>query len=402
MNRLSDIEAPSTDEEVWRYSRIGELDLDRYTPLKRQRAVDTVVERDLAAFGPMSAVVVVRNGWLVDVTLNAEAADAGVTVGPIADLDDGADHLGAALDVPVDLFGHLNRAFGPEPVAVVVPDGVRLDDPVVVVVLTDADDAAVFSRVIIRVGDDAAATVVELHTSTEVGSLVVPVLEATVGSHGYLRHAVVQEMGPRVWQLAHQAFRVDQSGTVETFAVALGGDYARTRVDCRLAGRGAEGRLAAAYYGEDDQMLDFRTFQDHAAPDTTSELTFKGAVDGSSRSVYSGLIRVRPEAVRTSAHQTNRNVKLSSNAWAKSVPNLEIETDDVVCSHASTVSPVDEDQRFFLESRGIPTGVAERLLLEGFFEDVAAAAPHPAVAEMLREALAERLDRRTAGEEDPS
>ena len=402
MNRLSDIEAPSTDEEVWRYSRIGELDLDRYTPLKRQRAVDTVVERDLAAFGPMSAVVVVRNGWLVDVTLNAEAADAGVTVGPIADLDDGADHLGAALDVPVDLFGHLNRAFGPEPVAVVVPDGVRLKDPVVVVVLTDADDAAVFSRVIIRVGDDAAATVVELHTSTEVGSLVVPVLEATVGRHGYLRHAVVQEMGPRVWQLAHQAFWVDQSGTVETFAVALGGDYARTRVDCRLAGRGAEGRLAAAYYGEDDQMLDFRTFQDHAAPDTTSELTFKGAVDGSSRSVYSGLIRVRPEAVRTSAHQTNRNVKLSPNAWAKSVPNLEIETDDVVCSHASTVSPVDEDQRFFLESRGIPTGVAERLLLEGFFEDVAAAAPHPAVAETLREALAERLDRRMAGEEDAS
>ena len=259
-----------------------------------------------------------------------------------------------------------------------------------------------FSRVIVRVGDDAAATVVELHTSTEVGSLVVPVLEATVGSHGYLRHAVVQEMGPRVWQLAHQAFWVDQSGTVETFAVALGGDYARTRVDCRLAGRGAEGRLAAAYYGEDDQMLDFRTFQDHAAPDTTSELTFKGAVDGSSRSVYSGLIRVRPEAVRTSAHQTNRNVKLSPNAWAKSVPNLEIETDDVVCSHASTVSPVDEDQRFFLESRGIPTGVSERLLLEGFFEDVAAAAPHPAVAETLREALAERLDRRTAGEEDAS
>jgi Fe-S cluster assembly protein SufD len=189
---------------------------------------------------------------------------------------------------------------------------------------------------------------------------------------------------------------------VETFAVALGGDYARTRVDCRLAGRGAEGRLAAAYYGEDDQMLDFRTFQDHAAPDTTSELTFKGAVDGSSRSVYTGLIRVRPEAVRTSAHQTNRNVKLSSNAWAKSVPNLEIETDDVVCSHASTVSPVDEDQRFFLESRGIPTGVAERLLLEGFFADVAAAAPHPAVSETLREALAERLDRRTAGEKNAS
>ena len=357
--------------------------------------MNLVVERDLSRFGEMAGVVVIRNGWVVENTLEARLAEAGMTIGAVADLDDGSDHLGSVIDIPVDLFGHLNRAYGPEPVAIVVPDGVQVDAPVVVVVLTDADASAVFPRVIVRCGAGATLTVVELHTSTDVASLVVPVLEATVDRDGHLRHALVQEMGPRIWQLAHQAFKVGQSGTVEAFTAGLGGDYARTRIDCRLVGRGAEGRLAAAYFGEGDQTLDFRTFQEHAAPDTTSELLFKGALDGSSHSIYSGLIRVRPEAVRTRAHQTNRNIKLSPDAWAETVPNLEIETDDVVCSHASTVSPVDEDQRFYLESRGVPTRVAEQLLLEGFFQDVADAAPVSGVAEILKDALTERLDRRT-------
>ena len=103
---LEDVDPPSPDEEVWRYSRIADLDLDGFAPLKRQRASNSVVERDLSAF----------------------MAEAGMTIGPIADLDDGSDHLGSAIDFPVDLFGHLNRAYGPEPVAIVVPDGLQVDD----------------------------------------------------------------------------------------------------------------------------------------------------------------------------------------------------------------------------------------------------------------------------------
>ena len=103
---------------------------------------------------------------------------------------------------------------------------------------------------------------------------------------------------------------------------------------------------------------------------------------------------MQPEAIRTRAHQTNRNVKLSAEAWAESVPNLEIETNDVICSHASAVSPVDEEQRFYLESRGVPTSIAERLIVEGFFNEVVAAAPMPQLGEILRLSLAERLDRR--------
>ena len=120
----------------------------------------------------------------------------------------------------------------------------------------------------------------------------------------------------------------------------------------------------AVYYGDDDQTLDFRTFQDHAAPDTTSNLLFKGAVGGRSRSVYTGLIRVRPEGRGTNAFQTNRTIKLSEHAWAESVPNLEIENNDVHCSHASAVGPIDEEQRFYLESRACrptsPSGSSSR------------------------------------------
>jgi Fe-S cluster assembly protein SufD len=146
-------------------------------------------------------------------------------------------------------------------------------------------------------------------------------------------------------------------------------------------------------------MLDFRTFQDHAAPDTTSNLLFKSAVGGSSRSVYTGLIKVRKDARGTNAFQTNRNVKLSEHAWAESVPNLEIENNDVRCSHASTVGPVDEDQRFYLESRGVPTPVAERLIVAGFFAEVLEQFPVPAVVPLLEAGIEERLDREpTVGE----
>src|SRR4029450_11788472 len=143
-------------------------------------------------------------------------------------------------------------------------------------------------------------------------------------------------------------------------------------------------------------MHDFRTLQDHAAPKTTSDLLFKGAVEDHARSVYTGLIRVRKDAPGTNAFQTNRNLKLSEGAWADSVPNLEIENNDVRCSHASAVGPIDADQRFYLESRGIPTQIAERLIVLGFFDEVLDQLPVGPLATRLRTGVSAKLKRRTA------
>jgi Fe-S cluster assembly protein SufD len=199
-----------------------------------------------------------------------------------------------------------------------------------------------------------------------------------------------------VWQLGRQVSRVGRDADFATTMVALGGDYARLRIDSALDGRGASGEMQAVYFGEGTQMHDMRTLQDHVAPRTTSNLLFKGAVQGTSHAVYSGLIHIGKEAAGVNAFQTNRNIKLSDGAWAESVPNLEIENNDVRCSHASAVGPVDEEQRFYLESRGVPPAAAERLIVLGFFEEVLERLPVPGAVGPLRTEITRKLDRREA------
>ena len=291
------------------------------------------------------------------------------------------------------MFVALNDAFSAEPIGLLVPAGVVVDAPFVVVDWVDRDGVATFPRLVVRLGEDAQATVVEHQGGADVRALVVPVTELDVDRAARLRYLAVQERGARTWQVANLVAQVGQDASLEASQAALGGDYARTRADCRLVGRGASGDLLALYFGEGDQTLDFRTFQDHAAPDTTSNLLFKGAVGGHSRSVYTGLIRVRPGARGTNAFQTNRNLKLSEHAWAESVPNLEIENNDVRCSHASTVGPIDAEQRFYLESRGVPPKVAERLIVEGFFLEVLGRMPVAAAGEQVWREISDRLAR---------
>jgi len=221
---------------------------------------------------------------------------------------------------------------------------------------------------------------------------VVPVVELLAERGARLTYAEVQDRGPRVRQLAWQTAVGGQEATISVAQAALGASWARTRLDCRLQGRGATANLSTAYFGERDQTLEFRTFQHHEAPDTTSDLLFSGAVGGSSRAVYTGLIRITPEGRRTNAVQANRTLKLSDTAWAESVPNLEIETNDVRCAHASAVGPVDPDQRWYLESRGVEPARAERLIVGGFFDDVLARFPSPAAAVLVRAAIDQRLD----------
>jgi Fe-S cluster assembly protein SufD len=396
-DRLGEPELPSTEEEVWRYSRIDELDLDAFTPALGPPAgsgAPAPVAAVLDQLGERSGAAVVHNGRLVHLELADDLAARGVHLGPAGDRDGHRELVGALTGEPVDTFVALNDVFAPEPLVLDVPAGVVVPHPVVVVDWLDVADAAIFSRVAIRLGEDAEVAVIDWHGSDDVVALAAPVTELVASRAARLRHVTVQDRGPRVWQMATQVSQVEADASITAAQVGLGGYYARTRADCRLTGRGATGRLRAVYFGEGAQMLDFRTFQDHVAPDTTSDLLFKGAVGDQSRSVYTGLIRVRKEARGTNAFQTNRNIKLSDGAWAESVPNLEIENNDVRCSHASTVGPVDEDQRFYLESRGVPTEVAERLIVSGFFDEVLDQIPGDGLGALVGHRIDERLDRR--------
>jgi len=389
---------PKSEEEVWRYSRIDELDLDQF------RLIDAADDRaaapeehDADGLAAAAARVVVGNGRVISVERGIGAGAAELEIAVVADEGSegvGADAFGAVAGDGLDAFADLNTAFHPSALLIRVPAGVTVAHPVLVRHLITADGAAVFPRVVVEAGEGSSVTVVEHYRSDDIHALVVPVVELDVARAGRLSYVAVQQLGPRVWQIANQVSRVGQEATFLAASAGLGGDYARLRSDCRLEGRGASGDLLAAYFGEAHQTLDYRTFQDHRAPDTSSNLLFKGVVGGHSRSVYTGLIRVRKEARGTNAFQTNRNIKLSEHAWAESVPNLEIENNDVHCSHASAVGPVDDDQRFYLESRGVPPQVAERLIVSGFFDEVIGRIPVPGLAGPLRAAIAAKLDRR--------
>jgi Fe-S cluster assembly protein SufD len=261
---------------------------------------------------------------------------------------------------------------------------------VLVVHWVTGDEAALFPRIRIEAGEDCEVSVLEVVAGPG-RALVAPVTEIDVARAARVSYLQVQTLGDQAWQIGRQASRVASDATLVSAAVALGGDYARLRTDCSLVGPGASSRLLAVYFGAGSQMHDFRTTQHHRAPKTTSDLLYKGAVANTARSVYSGLIRVEKGAGGTNAFQTNRNLVLHEGAHADSVPNLEIEDNDVRCSHASAVGPVSEDERFYLESRGVPPQVTERLITLGFLGEVIEQLPVPGLGGYLSGALAAKL-----------
>ena len=342
---------PTAEQEVWRYSRIGELELDRFHPV------------------PASTVVHAANGYLVD----------------RHHLDTSEVH---------DVFDELSAAFYSETV-LSIPPNTRVPETIVVTHTTHGSDEATFPRLVIDVGENSDVTVVERFMSADSGpALTVPRLFVRTQQAARLTYLAINELHTSVWQLGHQQAVGERDSTSLLATVALGGEYARVRSDVKVVGQGASTRQVALYYADDTQMHDFRTLQHHVAPRTTSDLLFKGAVQDTARSVYTGLIRIGHEAKGSVAYQTNRNLTLSAGAWAESVPNLEIETTDVKCSHASTIGPIDEEQRFYLESRGIPPETAERLVVLGFFDEVLAQLPAGPMAAELRLQVAAKLDRR--------
>ena len=380
---MSTRELPTTDEEIWRYSRIAELDLDAFTPASPtdDATLPEPLQRVVAAVPDAAAVVIVRNGFVVSTTVTDSAIE----------LADDAPDL-----EPVDAFGWLHREHARR-LVVRIPRGHVVDAPVLVLSWTDVDGASTFPHLVVDAGEDSSVSVYE-HSGAPDGlsALSVPVTELRAGPAARLRYLHGQVLGSRMWQIARQVSTVERDATLSTGLVALGGDYARVRIESAMTGRGASGEMLAAYFGEQRQMHDIRTLQDHVAPGTTSNLLFKGAVEGRAQSIYTGLIHIGKQAAGVNAFQTNRNIKLSDGAWAHSDPNLEIENNDVRCSHASTIGPVDEDQRFYLESRGVPPSVAERLIVMGFFDEVLDRLAVPALAPLLRDEIAGKLARREA------
>jgi Fe-S cluster assembly protein SufD len=291
-------------------------------------------------------------------------------------------------------FTALHAAFRAGGSFVHVPAGVEVGLPLETVTYVDRDGLAVFPHTILVVEEGASLTFIDRLASRSLqGVLSDAVVEIYAGPGARIRYVSLQDWGEGVTHLSVQRAVLSADAQLNSLAVAFGASLSRTEVESVLEGPGATSEMLGLYFAEGDQHFDFRSLQDHAAPNGTSDLLYKGVLTDRARAVYSGWVHIRPGARRSDAFQTNRNIVLSEHAKADSIPNLEIENNDVRCGHAASVGPVDEDTMFYIQTRGIPEREAQKLVVDGFFHEVLDRISLPEVRDGLEAAIAAELDR---------
>jgi Fe-S cluster assembly protein SufD len=372
---------PSQETEEWRYTDLSGFSLDfaPYTPGGRAQTLDDVPEQVLAAAGSMgdrAGLQIQHNSDIMLTHLDPALAAKGVV---LADLDATAAthpdlverHLYSLVPTSRTKFLAMHGAFRTGGTFLYVPDGVEIELPLQTLTYLDTDDAAVFPHTLIVVGASASVTFIDRYASSDLThAFSNAVTEIVVGDGAHVRYASIQDWGSGITHLGVQRVTVGRDAEIRTLAIGFGADLARAEAETVLAQPGGFSEMLGVFFADGDQHFDHRSLQDHVAPQCTSDLLYKGALRDRSRAVYSGWVHVRPEAQKTNAMQTNRNIVLSEHAKADSIPNLEIEANDVRCGHAASVGPVDDDTIFYLQSRGIPRADAERLIVTGFFQEV--------------------------------
>jgi Fe-S cluster assembly protein SufD len=392
---------PTTRLEEWRYTEISQLKLDAVR-LADEAGVGgappagalELVREDRAA----SARVLVVDDELMRLELDHALAERGVILMPLAEAavvhgELVRRYLGSAVGADFNKFAALNAALWRGGVFVYVPKGVQLAEPVRVGRWLSREGIALFPRTLIVAEEGSHIAYVDQFRSPdlEAPALSCPAVEVIAGQGAEVQYVSLQEFGRGVRHVSMQRTIAGRDSNLDTLVVNLGATVARVDLSARLEGPGARSDMLGLYFGRDDQHFDHNTRQDHVSPHATSDLLYKGALYDASRAVFRGIIRVHPKAQRTDAYQTNRNLLLSDSARADSLPNLEIEADDVRCSHAATVGQLDEEEMFYLMSRGIPRVTAERLVVFGFFGEVLDRLPLPDLVEELRSAIGARI-----------
>lgn len=303
-------------------------------------------------------------------------------------------HLGKAVDPGEGKFAAMAAALAEDGVLVVVPPGVRVETPLHSVLWAPARGAAQFTRILVVVGSGAELTYVhETASPTEVDGQAfhAGTVELLVGDEARLTFVELQNWGEHVWNVTHERARVGRDGRLDWIFGAVGSRMTKNFTSLDLDGQGAEGRMSGFYFADGVQHLDHDTQQNHGAPNTTSDLLFKGALVGRSRSVWQGMIYVAPGAQKADGYQANRNLLLSPQARADSIPGLEILADDVRCTHGATVGQLEQEPIYYLMTRGLPRREAERMVVDGFFAPVLERIPFERTRERFRGMIDSKL-----------
>ncbi|MBI3333704.1 MAG: Fe-S cluster assembly protein SufD [Candidatus Omnitrophica bacterium] len=295
-------------------------------------------------------------------------------------------------------FVALHEALWSDGLFCYVPEGVKLEVPLKARIEMKGHGAALFPHILLVLGAGAEATLVDERTCAGNGpgpSLCDEMVEIFVKEGARLRYIHLQRWDPSVTELFTQRALVERDAQFMNVTIGLGGRLTKANVETVIQGADSRTDLLGVLFGSGDQHFDFHTLQDHRAVHTMSDLLYKSALEDQAKAVYTGLIRIRKEAQKSDAYQANRNLLLSQGSKADSIPMLEIEADDVRCTHGVAVGPVDEEQAFYLMSRGMSGAEADRLIVEGFFEQVFKRIPLEGLREELTAEVTRRLKSRS-------
>ena len=362
--RYDELPLPSTADEHWRFTDLRDFDPEAFVrnghvqgPGPGTRLPETMLDVDVAG------LAVIGDGGI---SIERKAPE-GVTFEPLRD----HERLGQLVGTDEKFAAH-NAAEWQHGLLVHVGRGVVLEKPLYVRITNSADGGALFWRLLVVAEEGSRFSLIEEYVSSgpDVAGYTNAAAEIYVEQGAKLEYVSIQDLARETWHFASHRARVERDAELDWVAGGFGSKKGKIRIENDLAGQGATSRVTGCYFADGAQELDYDTLQEHLAPNTTSDFAFKGVLRDKARAVWRGMIRVAQDAQKTNAYQENRNLLLSPDAHADSIPGLEIEANDVRCTHGATVSQVNRDELFYCMARGLSRSEAELLIVRGFYQEI--------------------------------
>ena len=374
--RYEELPLPSTADEHWRFTSLRGFDPNGHVPSPNEGTRPGKAMLDLDVAG---RAIVTETG------IEIVSAPDGVTFEPLP-----ADYP-ASIVPDDDKFALENLARWQHGLLVHVPKGVELTKPLYVQVTSSG--GSLYWRMVVKADEGARFTLIEDLSSAadDVVAYTNAVVELFVDPQAKIEYVSLQNLSKETWHFGRHKALLQRDSELDWVLGGFGSKRGKVWIENDLVGAGATSRVTGAYFADGEQHLDYDTFQEHAAPNTESDFAFKGALRERATAVWRGMIRVEENAQKTNAYQENRNLLLSDQAHADSIPGLEIMANDVRCTHGATLGKVDREQLFYLMARGLTRPEAERLIVRGFFQDVLDRIELEPVREALGEALEARI-----------
>ncbi len=408
MDRFEQLGFPSVKEEEWKYTNVAPISRMSFAPvIAPDEAGGRLTAREIAGLGyaeSEASQLIFRNGILQNHLTSIADLHPGVVAIDLAEAiaDERyqeliREHLARGADYNANGFTALNTALLSSGAFVLIPRGVVLEAPLHLLFISDPAEpnAMAVARVLVLAEENSRATIIESYASLSEGAYFTnAVVEIVLKDGASLEHHKVQRESSEAFHIATTSADLGSNSSYDATTINFGGRLSRHNIEVMMAHEGAECWVDGLYLVGSEQHTDTHSVIDHQAPHCTSHQLYKGILDGKSRAVFNGKIFVRHDAQKTDAMQTNKNLLLSNEARVDTKPQLEILADDVKCAHGAAVGQIDEDELFYLETRGIHPCLAKNLLTYGFAEEVIGKIKVESIKAQLDEAVLNRINAR--------